>query len=520
MASGNDPAEGSNPSNTRSTIAKNAAYNLIGQVLLLGLGLLSAHFVLRGLGHDAFGLILFAATFTAVLSGVFELGVIATTVRAIAVHANDSNYLAGYVRTSSCLYWGTYVVLVAIGYLLAPTIVSNWVHLTDMSAPVAVDGLRLLLIGSFTVLPRNLYASLFRGFQRTEFTTVIEIATSTIQQIGTVAILVRGGGLLAVAAWMLLICAVALTAYVAALSRLLPPLALLPGFSRRIVRDHWKFAANASSNSVLMMLFVQSDKLAVSKLMALSSFGYYSFVWTSVWRIASLTTVVSQAALPSLASLFQSRETLRLRSEYERFHHLVCYGAAVPIAATAFVALPTLSYLFSEGVAYTLLVPIALLGLASYMYATVTMPMALATATGHPELMTKVNLFAAFTFLPTLVLLVASWGLIGAGVAWLAYYGLVYVYFVPRVCRLCLGTAPRRWYGDIARVYLKLFGTYGAAWIICFTTSKGNSWVWCLGFACATFVFLVLVVPRLNKLGGHETLETEPEQRIMRTTEE
>jgi O-antigen/teichoic acid export membrane protein len=509
LATAEPRGEGVWESVARSRVGRNVAYNLAGQVALLGLGLLSARFLFRGLGEDAFGLILFATTLSATLSGLLELGLVATTVRAVAIHRDEADYLAEYVSTGSCLYWALYVVLAAAGWLLAPIIVEHWVHLRTLSPATAAELLRLLLVACFSALPRNLYSSLFRGFQRMEFNNGIDVGASALQQAGIVGLLVLGAGARAVAVWILVVAALALVAYLGALSRFLPIPALLPSYSHRVVRDQWRFAANVSGNSMLVTLFTQADKLVVSKLLALSAFGYYSFAWSSVWRVAALATVVSAAAFPSIAALIRSGSQGHLGAQYHRLDELVRHVFAVPMAAVAFAAWPLFRYLFGEGVANGLVVPVGLLCVAYYMYATMTMPMALAAASGRPQLITKVNVLALFTFLPALIALVAVWGLIGAAIAWLGYYCLSYLFLIPRVCRQCLDISPVRWYAGMAQVYLKLGGTYFLTWGICFLAFPHSPEAWVLGFSVATLLFALLAHPVIAgslRLRAHQDL--------------
>jgi O-antigen/teichoic acid export membrane protein len=487
-----------------SKVTRNALYNLFGQSSLLLLGFLAARFLFRGLGEDAFGLILFATTLNAVMANVLDLGLTATTVRVVAVHRRDVGYVVAYVRTATLLYWSVYVLLVCAAYLTVPAIVTHWIHLSTLSPASAAPALFILLTGAFSSLPRNLYSSLFRGLQRMEFNNVIEVGLNAVQQVGTVAILVFGGGLMTVALWMLLVYAVAALTYLALLTRFLPVGALLPGFSRQAVADQWKYAASVGGSSVLSAAFVQSDKVVVSKLLPLSAFGYYTFAWTAVWRVAALATVVSQAAFPSLAALIQSGDRPRVVEQFRRLQDVVCYATAVPIAALGFMALPAFGYLFGTRVAESLLTPVLLLCLAYYMHATLIMLMAVAGAAGRPDLLTRLNLIAVFTFLPALVLLVIFFGLTGAGLAWLSYYVLAYCYLVPRVCRGCLGISALGWYRRVARVLSFVAGTYGLAWIVCFAFYRYDPAAWVLFFVVSTIPFAALTwfaVGR-RRLGG------------------
>jgi O-antigen/teichoic acid export membrane protein len=89
-----------------SRLSRNILWNLAGQAVLLGLGVLAVRFVFRQLGADAFGLILFAQTAGYVLIGVFDLGIAATNVREVAAHfSTDRAYVVDLLRTGALMYW-------------------------------------------------------------------------------------------------------------------------------------------------------------------------------------------------------------------------------------------------------------------------------------------------------------------------------------------------------------------------------------------------------------------------------
>jgi O-antigen/teichoic acid export membrane protein len=307
-----------------------------------------------------------------------------------------------------------------------------------------------------------------------------------------VAILVAGGDLMAVTLWMVASFTFTMLAYVAAASRFLPFRALLPGWSGQAARDQWRFSANVSGYMVMATVFMQSDKLVVSKLLPLSAFGYYSVVWTAVWKVASLATAVSAAAFPALVESHGAGQRERMNAQYRKLQDLVCHASIIPIAALAFGALPAFTYLFSAGIAASMVVPVLLLSLAYYMHITLSMPLAVAGATGRPELIMKLNVIALFTFLPALIGLVVLFGLTGAGLAWLGYYGLAYGYLVPRVCRRCLGVSTLVWYSQIGRIILKVSVSYGIGWSLCFILHRSGELAWTAAFILSTGVFVGL----------------------------
>ncbi len=472
-----------------SRLSRNVVWNLVGQAALVVLVLVAARFVLRRLGEDAFGLIFFALTLNSVLVGLLDLGISATTVRVVAVTGAGGDGATGYLRTAALFYWCAYLVLAGCTYLAAPVVVVRWTHLSGMAPEPAADLVRLLLLGSLSTLPRSLYASCFRGIQRMEFNNAIEVGMNALQQAGTIAVLLLAGGPMQVAGWFVCCYAAAIAVYAAALTRFLPARSLLPGYSHAAVRAHWRYAAHLSGISVLSMVHTQADKVVIANLLPIGSFGSYAVAAGMVSRVSSVAAAVAQAAFPSLSALFRDGDRERVLGQYRRLQDLVCYGAAFPMAAIAFAALPAFTYLFGRGLAEQLQVPTALLCLGYYLSASVTAPYVASLAAGRPALAARLNVLALFTFLPALVVLVTRFGMTGAALAWIGYQLLSYGYFVPRVCRTCLGIGARAWYAHVGRVLALAGATYGVAWLLAMAVGGGGVAAWSLSFLAATLAF-------------------------------
>lgn len=213
-----------------SRLSRNIAWNLGGQALLVILALLAVRLVFRRLGADVVGLILFTQTVNLVLVSLLELGIVAITVREVAAHfAGDRGYVDRLLRTAGLFYWGAYLLLAAALLLIAPFAVRHWINLTTLDRQLATELMRILGLGSLLLLPRSLYASLFRGLQRMAVVNVIEVGAIALQQLGILVIVLAGGGVLRIAAWIALSYLVSLIAYLAAAARTVGWRSLVPG---------------------------------------------------------------------------------------------------------------------------------------------------------------------------------------------------------------------------------------------------------------------------------------------------
>jgi O-antigen/teichoic acid export membrane protein len=464
-------------------LGRNIAYNLAGQTALLGIGFVSVRMVFHGLGADVFGVIYFTLTLNTLLVSLLELGLAATTVREVAVHhAADPEHVVGLVRTTSLLYWSAFAILAAGLWLIAPWLVTHWIQLGSGSRDSAILVLRVVGTSALVGLPKTLYASVLRGFQRMGSQNAVDVSFAILQQVGVVAVIVLHGSVAAVAGWYALAFWSMLAVYAVIVARLVTPAALLPGFSRPVVQRTFRFSGHMSAISVMAMAHTQADKVVVSKLLPVATFGSYSFASGVVSKISLLTASVAQAALPSLAALQRDR----LREQYAKLHDMVCFFAVPPLAAFAVFSIPLMSSLLSPAVALQLTAPIALLCIGYFMNASITMPYTVSIAVARPDISYRANLYALLITLPLVPILTLRFGMAGAAAGWVAYHVWSYAYAVPRWCRACLGEPALAWFRHVGRVYALAAVTYLPAWLVVVSQGRPSLLLCAIVYAAAT----------------------------------
>ena len=456
-----------------TTLSKNVVFNLAGQAIVLVLGFVAVRFIFRQLGSDVFGIIYFNITLAAVLTTVLELGVLATTVREISSHfETEPAYITALIRTASLLYWSMGVLVVFAVFVTAPFLVEKWINLSTTGTGTAATLLRILSVGTMVALPRGLYTSLFRGRQRMAINNTIDVVTAIAQQAGIVVLLRLGSGPFLVAGWLSVSVWLGIVVYIAIAARLFGWRSLVPGFDGSVVRRNLRFTSLMMSNSLLGVVLNLTDKLVVSKLLAVAEFGLYGFASATVGRVTLVTTAIGQAALPAFSSLFKRNEHEELIRQYRKLQDLVCFGTLPMFAAICFGALPAYAYLFNSDIAARLLLPTALLALSFYMSAAVYTPYIGSVAMGRPDIIVRANVLAVFIVVPVTVLLVLAYGIVGAACSLVFYQLFSFAYVVPRICRQCLYIAPAGWYWHFARAVGLAVITYGTSWgVIVYTGS-------------------------------------------------
>jgi O-antigen/teichoic acid export membrane protein len=368
------------------------------------------------------------------------------------------------IRTGSFFLWTVYAFLVLALVLGAPAIANHWIKLRTMAPETAIRALRVIGVGSLLAFPRTMYASVLRGLQRMEFTNLIDVGTSALQQLGTIVILLLGGGFMQVAHWIAISFSAGLVAYAFICVRFFPWRALVPGFSLAVIKRNFDFASNMAVTSFLGVVGSQADKAIVSKLMPVGIFGYYGIAYAAVSKGQLVTAALAQAALPSLCELQAAGNRNALLSQYNRLQDLLCFVTLPIFAAIPFATLPIFTFVLNAQAAGLLLLPMTFLCLGFYLNGTLNAPYVFSLAVGRPDISARFNFYALFVVPPAAAFLVYFWGLKGAALSWVVYNLFSYVYGVRRICAECLHLSPWQWYLHVMK-FIGLAGfVYGAAW--------------------------------------------------------
>jgi O-antigen/teichoic acid export membrane protein len=482
-----------------SKITRNILYNGLGTVATVLLGFVAVRFVFRSLGGDALGLIAFAQTLAVTLTVALQLGITQTAVREVASHhGKRPEYLARFIRTSSLLYWGSFVVLALLSYILAPYLIHHWVKLDSLDVPTATAVLRILSFGTLLSLPRGLYASLVVGLERMEFRNGIDVAAKALQQFGIFGILYFHGSVFQVAYWISACFVAQLLAHLIVCARFFPLPALLPGFFLDVVKENMRYASGLMTLTLCAWALDQGDRVILSKLLSLTALGLYSFVRSAVGGGMLLTGAINAAIFPHFARLHGGGDAAEMKISYHKIQDLICFATVIIFAAGPFVAIPILSRVFNMPAAHMLLLPLTLLCIGYYMNGTLTTPYAVSLAVGRPDITARIAALSLLVVIPTNIIAIYFFGLNGAGFSWVLYHIFYYAYGMPKLCRQCLGMEPRTWFQHVIGIMVVAFLTYGSAWVVLAYLGEFTLVSLALAYGGATALFCAISYKRLS----------------------
>jgi O-antigen/teichoic acid export membrane protein len=187
------------------------------------------------------------------------------------------------------------------------------------------------------------------------------------------------------------------------------------------IRQIWKFAAGMTGISASVVVVTQVDKLLLSKLLDLETFGYYAFASSVAGSLYQIVTPIFNSFSPRFAELLAGKNEAKLREVY----HLGAQWMAaliLPFSLTGAVFAPELLMLWTRDPVVTanshLVLSMLLVG--NSLNALMNVPYAFQLAYGWTNLSLATNLIEIPMVIPLVIIVTLRFGAVGAASVWVA----------------------------------------------------------------------------------------------------
>jgi O-antigen/teichoic acid export membrane protein len=441
------------------------------------------------LGPEAFGLIGVYAVIAAAFA-ILDLGTTRTLGREMAFAlARDTpvDRIRDLLRSAEWLLGGLALALTMGVALAAPTIARAWLHVEDLSPGSAAQALRLIGVVVAMRLVMGPYRGIVTGAQRLDWMALAGAGFATLRALGVLAVLTWYSATPeAFFTYMAAITAIELAVMASRAWTLLPG-TRRPAFSVMALRRVGGFSASVAVLSVLYTATSQADKLLLSALLPLGSFGYYALGAGVAAALTTLFAPIGAAAYPRFSELAASRDAGDAR---EAFHYLAQMATVAVVPVTAVLALFPREVLFLwTGDAATAQVAgvMAWLAAGTMLSALLSVPHILCLAHGRAAPVIAINVAFLVVLLPALWFGVQAEGVIAAGHAWVLVHALGLACTAPLVGALLGARAAGLWLlRDIAAPVAACFMAAGLPRLAVGETAPG----WAMGSAVAAAMAL------------------------------
>jgi O-antigen/teichoic acid export membrane protein len=407
-----------------SLLKRNVIANFAGRISGVLVSLLFVPVYLHFLGAEGYALIGFSLVLFATLQ-TLDLGLSAAFSRELArrmVADPEQASVRDLARTLETVYWAIGLAIALLLALCAPLIAQHWLKPGALADQAVLDSLRLMAVALALQWPLALYNGGLVGLERQVAMNLLTAGFAVLRGAGAALVLWQVAATpQTYFAWVAGCHALQTAVTALLLWRVLPLQRARPRFRLALLGEVWRFAAGVTVIGLLGAIASQIDKILLSGLLSLESFGYYMLAWTIASALAYLSSPLAIAVAPRFAALFARRDSAALADLYLRACELAAV-AVLPVAAVlALFAGPALAAWTGNATTAAATAPLlAILLLGSAVNSLLLVPYQLQLACGEVRLGVWTNVTVVCLYGPLLALVTLQFGALGAACAWLA----------------------------------------------------------------------------------------------------
>ena len=434
-----------------SRVKTNFFANLAGSGWTALVGLACTPLYIRFMGMEAYGLIGFYFMLQGVIQ-ILDLGLSPTVNREMARYSvlpDKSGEARDFIRTLEVGYWAIGIFIGCAVWYAAPYIASHWIKAGNIS-PLEVRR-AVTIMGALTALqwPLTFYQGGLLGLQRQVLLNGITIVTSTLSGGGALLVLwLVSPTVSAFFTWQIAVSLLQAGVTTFALWRCLPGSGHIARFHPAITRNIWRFAAGMSGITITALLLTQLDKVILSKMLTLKTFGYYILAGVVGNGLSGvLITPMFNTIFPRFSSLVAAGDEKSLLAMY---HGSTQVMAVMILPAAIVIALFSqeimLLWTGNPEIANNTAPIVSILVAGTALNGLMNLPFALQLSYGWTRIGLAINAFFIVTLVPAIVLMTRHYGAAGAAAVWLGLNSIYMIIGVPLTHRRLLKGETFRWF--------------------------------------------------------------------------
>lgn len=405
-------------------IRRNIIANYLGQGWTGFMAVAFLPLYVQYLGVEAYGLIGLFAVFQALVA-ILDMGIGNTLNKEMASFAHgkhSARAIRDLLRRLEKICYILAVIVVIVGWFFSDYLAREWLKAEHLAANEVAHALVLMTLVAALRLCEGLYRGALYGLEDQIWYNLTYSIISTLRYVCALGILVFFSSTIkAFFLWQAAVSIVTLIALAWRVHHSLPDPLDQAKASKEPAIKVLKYAGGVMGITFLTLIFLQLDKVLLSRLVSLKELGYYSLAATAANAIFMLVIPVTQGIFPQLVRFSSDNEPSKMAAAYHKATKLVVVFTASASMLLCF---------YSEGVVYVWsgnqdLVKnsaplLSILALGSFLNGLSYLPYQLQIAHGWTTLLLKTNAIILLLYIPTILIVVPIYGVEGAAWIWVA----------------------------------------------------------------------------------------------------
>lgn len=403
---------------TGRLLARNAGFNLAGELVSFCVGVICVPFVVRRLGTDSFGVLSIAWALLSYMS-LFDLGLSRATTKFVAEAVSTGEH-----HKIPSLVWTSISLQVALG-IFGGALLAGGSHLLAQRIlkipheliPEAETAFLFLALAVPIVLISNSLRGLLEAVQRFHIINYVKIPTNILMFATPMLVIPFGGRISSIIALMTLFRFLAMLA----LLKFCLPLLHMPTVrmiaDKHLLRQLFKYGGWVTVSGVTGPVLLYADRFAIGALLSVGALAYYSGPADMVNRFLVIPACLGSTLFPAFSSLDASGAKEKLQDIYCRaMKYLVIVMGPLLLLVAAFssdILRAWLGPVFARQSA----LPLQILAVGVFINALGIFPYSLLQGVGRPDLTAIFHVLELPLHLVLVWILVSRMGITGAAVA-------------------------------------------------------------------------------------------------------
>jgi O-antigen/teichoic acid export membrane protein len=392
--------------------------NLLGNALPLLVALFALPVLTRELGTDRFGVLTLAWVVLGYFS-LFDLGLGRAMTKLVAEKVG-----LGEEDAIPTLVWNSLAVMLVLGFLgsIVAVAISPWLVRDALRIPA---GLEIESLPSFYLLSISIpvvtstagLRGVLEAKQRFDLINMVRIPLGSFTFLAPIAVLPFSHSLLPIVAVLVAGRILGWIAHLLLCFRVLPQLRAYPVFTFSTVIPLLHFGTWISVSNIIGPFMVTLDRFVIGALISVSAVAYYTVPYEVVTKLWIIPGALTGVLFPAFAAAWvrDDRRAAELLRKGVKYTFLILFPVVLAIVTLGREGLGLwLGIEYAENSTRVL----QWLAAGVFINCFAQIPFALIQAAGRPDMTAKFHLLELPFYLVALWLLIGSFGIEGAAMAW------------------------------------------------------------------------------------------------------
>lgn len=398
-------------------IARNALWNILGQILPIVVAVVAVPMLIRAIGLDRFGFLSLAWALIG-YAGLFDLGVSRALTRAVAERLAEGDqagaaHVARVGTSLMFLFGSTAGVLL---FLASPWIIHGWLKIPEALQPESVAALQILSVSIPVVLLMAAYRGVLDACHAFKAANIVRIVMGLFTYAGPLAVTVWSSRLEWVVASVVVMRVVSTWWHAVLCRQAFQAIPMLSRMDKATVKSLLGLGGWITVSNVVSPLMAQLDRVILGGLVPVKWVGYYATPFDMITRALTLPYAFMAVLFPVLAGSHGDR--VAAQQTYAASIR-VLFMTMLPITFSAVVlARPLIELWLGADFATHSTVVLQVLAFGVLANTLAQAPANLIQGMGNPKWMAILHVLELPAFLAALYALTKAHGINGAALSW------------------------------------------------------------------------------------------------------